>query len=158
QVCLTDGSAEQQDAGPPPVPNVATVRLCLAQGSRTTQCLDGMFREFLRDHSTMEALALLRSLEAMDTAILVSCHPVAHAIGRETFRVKGTIQDGFAACDLTCNSGCYHGVMERFLRSDAVDRCGGQTGHVQLGELEAKAATACDPSLPMLVRFQCLHG
>ena len=81
---------------------------------------------------------------------------MVHAIGRETFRLKGTIHDSFAACDETCHSGCYHGSVERFLLGDDVYAQPGR--HPSQSGLKQKAASACDPKIPFRLRFQCLHG
>ena len=97
------------------LPSPAALKECLNKTDQTGKCLDGLFREFLQTHSTAEALELLRRYEDPYSELRLSCHPVVHAIGRETFRVKGTIHDSFAACDQTCHSGCYHGAVERFL-------------------------------------------
>lgn len=146
-----------------PALSLEALRACLAKTHGSGQCLDELVRDFLKTHSTAEALAAVRAHEEADAGLRLVCHPVVHAVGRETFVAKGTIQEAFAACDQTCHSGCYHGAMERFLRPDAAPEHGarahghggGQTGHA---ELKAKAAAACDPRAPGRFRFQCLHG
>jgi hypothetical protein len=144
-------NGEVENAKPATLENVVE---CLNLGADgADECLDGMFAGYLADHSTREALALLQSFEDQSPFVRSACHPVAHAIGRETFKQKETIHDSFNECDQTCHSGCYHGVMERFLRGDA-----SSNGHVTLDELLKKVPTACDPSLSLTVRFQCLHG
>jgi hypothetical protein len=115
-----------------------------------------LFREMLKTHSTAQALELIRRFEKEDPELRRDCHPVVHAIGRETFRLKGNIHDSFSACDQTCHSGCYHGSVERFLRGEAVYAQAKK--HPTQNELKQKAATACDPQLPARLRFQCLHG
>ncbi|HXG52041.1 MAG TPA: hypothetical protein VNN77_11630 [candidate division Zixibacteria bacterium] len=120
------------------------------------ECLDLLYRDALRRQSTADALGDLRRLEAGDADLRRDCHPVAHAIGRETFLLKGNIHDSFAACDQTCHSGCYHGAVERFLRGDGLYEQAGR--HPSQAELREKAASACDPQAPLRLRFQCLHG
>lgn len=136
--------------------SLSMLKDCLA-GSVSGQCLDALFREFLKTHSAMEALALIQRYEAEDTGLRLACHPVVHAVGRETFRLRGTIQDSFQACDQTCHSGCYHGAMERFIRGAGVSEVE-EAAHISLEELRAKAAGACDLNQPTRFRFQCLHG
>ncbi len=131
------------------------LKQCLAKADQSGQCLNEIFREFVKTYTIADALLLIRHYEAIDTELRLSCHPVVHAIGRETFRLTGTVQDSFAACDQTCHSGCYHGAMERFLRGDATDD---DAGHISPEELKAKAASACDSNQPTRFRFQCLHG
>jgi hypothetical protein len=136
-------------------PPIEQIRDCLAQGE-SAECLDKLFREMLTTHSTAQALELIRRFEKEDPELRRDCHPVVHAVGRETFRLKGNIHDAFSACDQTCHSGCYHGSVERFLRGEAVYAQAKR--HPTQSELKQKAASACDPELPARLRFQCLHG
>lgn len=137
-------------------PSLAVINGCLNRAGESGACLDGLFREFLKSHTTADALALIQRYESEDTGLRLSCHPVVHAVGRETFRQKGTVHDAFTACDQTCHSGCYHGAMERFIRGSAASD--DEAGHISQEELRAKAAVACDPSEATRFRFQCLHG
>ena len=135
--------------------SVAAIKSCLSKPmGESGTCLDLLFREFFETSATADALAAIRQYEATDSQLRLSCHPVVHAIGRETFRLKSTVQDSFAACDQTCHSGCYHGAMERFMRGEGGD----EERHISFEEVKAKAATACDPNQPTRFRFQCLHG
>ena len=137
------------------LPSLAAIKDCL-KGPASAECLDNLFRNTLKDHSTAEALQLIRRFEAEDPELRRDCHPVVHAIGRETFQLKGNIHDSFSACDQTCHSGCYHGAVERFLRGDEIYS---QTyKHPSQAELKQKAAAACDPNTPVRFRYQCLHG
>jgi hypothetical protein len=136
--------------------SIEAVKACLGSGKRSTSCLDALFLDYLETHSTSEALALLQSYQDQDPQIDLDCHPVAHAIGRGTFAVQGSVDKSFSACDFTCHSGCYHGAMERFLRGDAA-HCG-EHGHINLQEVKSRVTSACDPNLPYQVYFQCLHG
>lgn len=151
-------AGEQAPASPTPftsLPSIDALKRCLS-GADSALCLDDLFRVALKHHSTEEALKLVRRFETEDPELRRDCHPVVHAIGRETFRIKGNIHESFSACDQTCHSGCYHGSVERFLRGDQlysqVDR------HPSGAELKQKASAACDPDLPLRLRFQCLHG
>lgn len=129
---------------------------CLrSSAEKINPCLDALFRVYLKTYSSKDALALIEKIGDADSALRVSCHPVTHAIGRETFLQKKTIHDSFAACDQTCHSGCYHGAMERFLRGDAAEK---NERHVTEDELSNKVSTACNPGEAVRFRFQCLHG
>jgi hypothetical protein len=152
------GAAALAQAEPPPasaLPTAVAVKSCLNSRS-SAECLDNLFSTALKSHSTLEILALIQRYEAEDPELRRDCHPVVHAVGRETYRVKGNIHDSFSACDQTCHSGCYHGSVERFLRGDdiysQIDK------HPSATELKQKAALACDPNIPVRLRFQCLHG
>src|SRR5437867_7897608 len=60
-----------------------------------------LFREALKNHTTADVLQLIEGFEAEDLELRRDCHPVVHAIGRETFRLKGNIHESFSACDQT---------------------------------------------------------
>jgi hypothetical protein len=137
------------------LPSLAATKECL-KDPRGAECLDNLFREALKTHSTLEALKLIERFETQDAELRRDCHPVVHAIGRETFRLKGNIHDSFSACDQTCHSGCYHGSVERFLRGDDLYAQSGK--HPSQAELKQKVTSACDPNTPVRLRFQCLHG
>ncbi|HLN86325.1 MAG TPA: hypothetical protein VK200_07670, partial [Candidatus Limnocylindrales bacterium] len=118
------------------------------------ECMDNLFREALKEHSTLEALQLIQRLGDADPDIRRDCHPIVHAIGRETYRIKGDIHNSFNACDQTCHSGCYHGSVERFLRGENI--YAEINKHPGTNELKQKAASACDPKIAVRFRFQCL--
>jgi hypothetical protein len=137
---------------PPPAPPLADLKECLAKPGND-ECLELLFRGELEKHSPAELLGSIQKYEAEDAGLRLACHPVVHALGREIFRIKGTIHDAFLACDQTCHSGCYHGAVERFLRGDT------KTGrHVTQSEILRRVPTACDAKAPRRVYFQCLHG
>ncbi len=161
-LCSMVTLASAQGRGTPPgltsisaLPSLEAIKSCMTS-RESAACLDHLFRRALQSHSTLELLQLIRHFEAEDPDTRRDCHPIVHAIGRETFYRNGTIHASFSACDQTCHSGCYHGAVERFLRGDdlysQVDR------HPSQAELKKKAATACDSNVPARLRFQCLHG
>jgi len=137
------------------LPSLAATKDCLKE-VRSAECLDHLFREALKNHTTAAVLQLIQRFEVEDPELRRDCHPVVHAVGRETFRLKGNIHDSFSACDQTCHSGCYHGSVERFLRGD--DIYAETYKHPSQTELKQKAAVACDPATPLRFRYQCLHG
>jgi hypothetical protein len=137
------------------LPSRQAIKDCMNR-ARGAECLDQLFRQTLKNHSTVEALGQIARLEAEDLELRRDCHPVVHAIGRETYRIKGNIHDSFLACDQTCHSGCYHGSVERFLRGEEIYAQIDQ--HPSTAELKQKTAIACDPNVPYRFRFQCLHG
>jgi hypothetical protein len=137
------------------LPSLEAIKSCNNQAN-SPECLDQLFRDALKEHTTLEALQLIQRFEIEDADLRRDCHPVVHAIGRETYRIKGTIHESFAACDQTCHSGCYHGSVERFLRGEDIYRQANR--HPSAVELKQKAALACDPKLADRYRFQCYHG
>ncbi|MBI4224988.1 MAG: hypothetical protein HY617_01525 [Candidatus Sungbacteria bacterium] len=119
-------------------------------------CYDALFHVFLKTRTTADALKIVAHYEETDAQLRYACHPVVHAIGRETFAKTRTVHDSFAACDQTCHSGCYHGAMERFIRGDQAENGGAK--HITEKELASKTVTACPANQPSRFRFQCLHG
>jgi hypothetical protein len=142
-------------APPSTLPSAEAIKSCM-ESRNGAECMDNLFRAALKQHSTIEVLQQIQRLEDEDSQIRRDCHPIVHAVGRETYRVKGTIHDSFSACDQTCHSGCYHGSVERFLRGDSI--YAEINKHPSTNEIKQKAAIACDPNLAMRFRFQCLHG
>ncbi|HEU5463364.1 MAG TPA: hypothetical protein VFV82_04495 [Candidatus Binatia bacterium] len=145
----------QPAVGSGALPSVQSIKSCL-NSRESAECLDKLFSGPLKEYSTLEVLQLIQRYEAEDPELRRDCHPVVHAIGRETYRIKGNIHDSFSACDQTCHSGCYHGSVERFLRG--ADIYAQTDKHPSAAELKQKTALACDPHAPMRLRFQCLHG
>jgi hypothetical protein len=86
------------------LPSLAAIKECL-KAADSVECLDNLFRTALKNHSTADALELIRRFEVEDPELRRDCHPVVHAIGRETFQLKGNVHDSFSACDQTCHSG-----------------------------------------------------
>ncbi len=152
-------TAQEPGLSPPAnqsmLPSLATIKACNS-AANSPECLDKLFRAALTKHTTLETLQLIQRFEKEDADLRRDCHPVVHAIGRETYRIKGTIHESFNACDQTCHSGCYHGSVERFLRGE--DIYAQVAKHPSAAELKQKAAEACDPKLADRYRFQCLHG
>ncbi len=137
------------------LPTADALKACMSSRNGA-ECMDALFREALKKHSTLEVLQLIQGLVDIDPDIRRDCHPIVHAIGRETYRVKGDIHNSFGACDQTCHSGCYHGSVERFLRGENI--YADINKHPATTELKQKAASACDPKIAVRFRFQCLHG
>lgn len=132
------------------VPTPAQLRACILDPTPEA-CLDALFRRYLTRYPTQDALRLLEKYQAADGDIRNACHPVVHAIGRETFRVQRSVQSSFQVCDGTCHSGCYHGVIERFLG-------GIDGGHVSQDDLKRRAADVCPGAPDSYLHFQCVHG
>src|SRR4051812_16339528 len=80
-------------------PNItaAFIKDCVNQGREEARCMEPAWAEYLKTHSTKQGLAILQCYADNDPFIRASCHPVSHAIGRQTFVVHGTIDQSFAA-------------------------------------------------------------
>ncbi|MGH7809120.1 MAG: hypothetical protein ACREP5_02475 [Candidatus Binatia bacterium] len=150
-----DTKQTSSPAPPSAMPSAQALKSCM-ESRNGAECMDMLFREALASHTTRETLQWVQRFSDDDAEIRRDCHPIVHAIGRETFRIKGTIHDSFSACDQTCHSGCYHGSVERFLRGESIYAEANK--HPSTAELKQKAAIACDPKAALRFRYQCLHG
>ncbi len=122
-------------------------------------CYSDFIEEYAGDKSIKELLSILEN-NRRDEEIENFCHPMTHAIGRYSLDKYGQVGDAFDACDFTCHSGCYHGVMERlFLTKE--DIANGKQ-HITLDDLYEKVPSACDRenfnNPTDFEIFNCLHG
>jgi len=69
------------------LPSGQAIKSCMGRKDGA-ECLDNLFREALRTNSTLDALQSIQRLEKDDPDIRRDCHPIVHAIGRETYRIK----------------------------------------------------------------------
>lgn len=123
-------------------------------------CYDEFITNYAKDKETVEVLADLEAARSISSQIENNCHPLAHAIGRYTLLEYENVGDAFDACDFTCHSGCYHGVMERLFFS--AEEIAEGTQHLSLEQLQERVPGICDESQfanpSNAIIFQCLHG
>jgi hypothetical protein len=103
-------------------------------------------KETLRKGGTLAALSQLEELAATDQAVLREAHPLAHALGRFSFTVYKDAPKAFGQCTAVFASGCYHGVLEEYLRSRP---------SLAVTDVVGLCNTGIDT---VFVKFQCLHG
>lgn len=135
------------------------IKDCFSQ-TDPKKCLDNFVEGYSKNYP--ETKAILNAMEVartQDAGIENDCHNIAHAIGRYTYKKYNNIGDAFNACDQSCHSGCYHGVMERMFYSDEELST---KAHLTYKDIEKKMPGICDASkfsnpTPTVI-FQCLHG
>lgn len=126
------------------------------------KCLDAFIKSYASStkKSIKEILTDLESARLSNVTVEDNCHVVSHSIGRYTYTQNTNVGSAFEACDLTCNSGCYHGVMERLFFSDQDIEEG--TMHLSYEDMAVKIPGICDKSKfdnpTHFVLFQCYHG
>lgn len=143
--------------------NIADVVDCFSKPQDQQQkCMDDfMVQYFSSGKTTKQVLADLEAARSTSPTIENDCHPIVHAVGRETYKLTGNIGDAFEACDQTCHSGCYHGVMERLFYSDQ-ELNSTNYSHLTYEDMKDKIPGICNkdkfknPSNSVI--FQCLHG
>lgn len=138
---------------------LAQIQNCYSDQNGVQKCMDKFMDEYMSSKTTRETLADLEVARSENTEIENNCHPIAHAIGRNTYKAKGNIGDAFEACDQTCHSGCYHGVMERLFYGDTQTD---ETKHLTYEDMKEKIPGICSKDKfanpTNAVIFQCLHG
>lgn len=145
----TQGSGEE----------IAKVMDCFNNPDEQQKCLDTFIENYFGSKTTKEVLADLERARLTSSSIENSCHPIAHAIGRATYKKIGNVGDAFESCDQSCHSGCYHGVMERLFYDD--EEIATKT-HLTYSDMEDKIPGICNADKfknpTNAVIFQCLHG
>lgn len=149
------------EADPVTYSDFADINDCFSNtGEKLQVCLDDFVDGYFGEQTTQEVLAAMESARLENTSIENNCHPIAHAIGRHTYKTIGNVGDAFEACDQSCHSGCYHGVMERLFWGE--DELIDENKHLTYKDLETKIPGICsadkfqNPSNSVI--FQCLHG
>ncbi len=95
-----------------------------------------------------DALDLLERAAARDSAVLRNGHQLAHALGRLAVVESRGDASVVSQCRPDFASGCYHGVVEAFVRA---------RGGVDMAELERVCAAAGSEDAPGPVH-ECVHG
>lgn len=132
---------------------------CFIQ-ENSEKCFDDFIKGYAKGNKdTKQMLHDMEFARGRSVEMENGCHPVSHAIGRYTYEVYNNIGDAFNACDQSCHSGCYHGVMERMFYSDEEIS---SKSHLTFEDIESKMPGICNEdkfSNPnSSVIFQCLHG
>jgi len=84
------------------------------RGPRATDfsCLDRRYRALVRAAGVQAALADLRRQSQRSQAVRVTCHQLAHTIGRAAAERSPDPAAPFAQGDSSCEAGYYHGVVQ----------------------------------------------
>lgn len=92
------------------------IKKCYDQGGR-----DGCYKEvadlFYGQFGLKKTLAVLKENES-HPEVYARCHEVTHYLSRHEYDQKQSIAKVYAECDSTCHGGCYHGVLEAYLKKD----------------------------------------
>jgi hypothetical protein len=94
------------------------------------------------------ALETLDSLAKRDSLVLRDGHQLAHALGRRAVEMRGGNASVIRQCTPAFASGCYHGVVEAFVRL---------RGGVHMAELEELCGSRGPTDQPGVV-YECVHG
>lgn len=118
-----------------------------SDGYKKWDCMSPYFKEFVYKTSTAEAMA--EAIKFKETRVVADCHLFGHSIG-ETALEKYNFDAGkaFSSCTRGCSDGCFHGVMERYLRNEP-------DPYNAISEMKS----ICDSvGSSWLLKRQCTHG
>lgn len=104
-----------------------------------------------------DTLMIMTTLEtaSSDRTVLSGCHEISHYIGRAAFGTAGSVSLAFGHCTPACLGGCYHGVVEAFLKNETDE------GDVSDGWLLKRIPTICGSDVSFASKREhgeCLHG
>ena len=118
-----------------------------ADGYKKWSCFIPYFKAITQRVSTVAAMAEAKRLEK--SGAVSDCHLFSHVIGETSVeRYNFDMGQAFSSCEFGCSDGCFHGVMERYVRYTA-----------DPSNVASKVPSMCDSVGTDLVRTrQCIHG
>jgi cytochrome c553 len=129
-------------------PDNTTVESCRKSGKPF--CYRQAFANIAYKEGPQKALALLATDDRAMEPVHSDCHQIAHWVGHAGLaHYKGNAADALAHGGMTCNSGYYHGVIERSFSG------------LPRGEVISKARRLCtSPAVTKesFLLYQCVHG
>lgn len=143
--------AAPEPVAPADPAEVAFVREACARAapSELDECLLASLERILAEEGAGQAFAMLEAL-AEEPRVAQLGHPLAHDLGRFAFRHHGSAEAAFLVCPPNMASGCYHGVLEAYVRG-----LGGALDADALGDVCGRAVLEARGPFG---QFQCLHG
>jgi len=122
---------------------------CLSQpdGYKKWTCFKSYFETFTEKFSA--GAAMIEAMKLRSEGVISSCHILGHRIGTANLE-KHNFDTGkaFSSCIRGCADGCFHGVLERYIRNDADPY-----------NALAKITGICDSvGIDMVKKRQCIHG
>lgn len=115
------------------------------------RCLEQGFGNLVYRRGPKEGFTVLERMRRTTRGVESDCHRIVHSMGSAALaRYEGDVARTFSEGDSTCNSGYYHGILERSFAGAATER-----------ELRGRANEVCTSEQIRLSRwlnFSCLHG
>jgi hypothetical protein len=129
-------------------PRMVLWRECLEQEDKI-ECYRHRLDAVLAERGTEEALASLERLAEEDPDVLRDSHQYVHQLGRNSYSHYKDVVQAFTHCRDTFASGCYHGVMEGYLRG---------LPRVEPQEIALFCNKIVEAQPTVFMKFQCVHG
>lgn len=106
-------------------------------------------QDSIRERGTRAGLDTLQAAAAKSTQVRTLAHQYVHALGRFVYDTGPNPAAAFASCDARFESGCYHGVLQRYFEEHP-NFTGPDAARLCSGTLAAGSNRN--------LTFQCLHG
>ena len=115
--------------------------------STSWTCFKSYFERITNEVSANAAMAEARRFKSQK--VISDCHLFAHFIGENTLeKYDFDIGEALSSCAAGCSSGCYHGVLERYIRDEP-----------DLPNLLPQLKAVCDAhGVDDRSRYRCVHG
>jgi hypothetical protein len=115
------------------------------------RCLEQAFGNIVHEDGPKRAFEVLAESLRSVPGVEANCHRIVHTMGSAGLaRYDGDVARTFSEGDSTCNSGYYHGILERSF-----------AGAKSELELQTRANEVCrseEIRLTQWLNFNCLHG
>jgi hypothetical protein len=129
---------------------VANVAECLNLDifPRKEACIEEYYADITKTEGTVAGLQALDGDKFSVPGLLSFCHSGSHAIGRESYRVEGSVAKAFETGFDVCDFGFFHGVIE------------GSSSNLDDSGFKELIATVCTDLADSSELFytQCAHG
>lgn len=127
------------------------MRLCWETGN-DNDCYQKLAALLSRQFTLAQNLALLSATQKYPE-VYARCHEVTHYLSREEFERVGSIAEVYSSCDSTCHGGCYHGVLEAYLKKKT-DKQGSIDFATTVPSICGQPGNYAKP----LIYYECIHG
>ncbi len=127
------------------------MQTCLNLGS-SDHCYQQVAYLLSREFSLKDSLALLQTNED-NPAVYARCHEVTHYLSRTEYTKTQSIPQVYASCNSTCHGGCYHGVLEQYLKDTNLS-----PNSQQITQTIAQLCSQVRNTALPLVLYECFHG
>ena len=118
----------------------------LSDGYQKWSCSRRYFEEFTNNFSVAAAMA--EAIKLKEDRIVADCHLFGHVIGETALKKNDfDVAEALSSCTFGCSNGCWHGVMERFIRNEANP----------YNEI-SKTKDICESIEDGWVKRNCVHG
>jgi hypothetical protein len=118
-------------------------------GQDKMRCYQQRLDYILQTQGTEQALTALERFAAQDPDVLRDTHPYAHHLGRASFAHYKNVAVAFSHCRDVFWSGCYHGVLEAYLRS---------LPSVEPHHVASLCGEQIKTDQSLFLQYQCVHG